>query len=143
MIAKPEWFNQRKYCGWGVTPRSWQGWVYTIGIFVPLVIFQALPDLDSQVRTAGTVLWVAFVVLDILPVMVTIKKDEREYKNEAIAERNASWFMVLVLVTGILYELVISGLSHEFSLNWFMILALFGGAVVKGISNYRMDKKGC
>ncbi|MDD4137136.1 MAG: hypothetical protein PHT99_04475 [Methanoregula sp.] len=143
MIAKPEWFNQRKYSGWGVTPRSWQGWVYTLGILVPLVIFLSLPDLDSQVRTAGTVLWVAFVVLDILPIMVTIKKDEREYKNEAIAERNASWFMVMVLVIGILYALVTSGLNHELSINWFMVLALFGGAIVKGVSNYQMDKKGC
>jgi hypothetical protein len=143
MIAKPEWFKQRKYSGWGVTPRSWQGWAYTLAIFVPLVIFLAIPDLDTQVRTAGTVLWVAFVVLDILPIMVTMKKDEREYKNEAIAERNAAWFMVLVLVIGIVYDLVISGLNHEVSINWFMILALFGGAVVKAVSNYRMDKKGC
>ena len=35
MIAKPEWFNQRKYSGWGVTPRSWQGWAYTLAIIVP------------------------------------------------------------------------------------------------------------
>ena len=75
--------------------------------------------------------------------MVTMKKDEREYKNEAIAERNASWFMVLVLVIGIMYEFVISGLNHELSINGFMVLALFGGAIVKGVSNYLMDKKGC
>lgn len=143
MIAKPEWFSTRKYSGWGVTPRSWQGWAYTIAIIVALLIFVTIPDLDEQVRTAGTVLWMAFVVLDILPIMVTIKKDEREYKNEAIAERNAAWFMVLVLVIGIVYELVISSLNHELSINWFLVLALLGGAVVKGVSNYSMDKKGC
>jgi len=143
MIAKPEWFNQRKYSGWGVTPRSWQGWAYSLAIIVVLVIFQAIPDLDAQVRTAGTVLWVVFVALDLLPIMVTMKKDEREYKNEAIAERNAAWFMVLVLVIGIVYEIVISSLSHELSINGFMVLALFGGAIVKGVSNYRMDRKGC
>ena len=143
MIAQPEWFKQRKYSGWGVCPRNWKGWAYILAVIVPLVIFQAIPDLNVQVRTAGTVLWVAFVVLDILPVMVTMKKDEREYRNEAIAERNASWFMVLVLVIGILYEIVISGLSNELSINGFMVVALLGGAIVKGISNYRMDKKGC
>jgi len=142
MIAKPEWFERRKYSGWGVTPRSWQGWVYTLAILVPLVIFQALPYWDAQVRTAGTVFWVVFVLLDLLPIMVTLKKDEREYKNEAIAERNAAWFMVLVLVIGILYEIVISGLNNEFSINWFMVLALFGGAVVKGVSSYNLDHKG-
>jgi hypothetical protein len=143
MIAQPEWFNLRKYGGWGVTPRNWQGWAYTLAIIVVLVIFLAIPDLDSQVRTAGTVFWLVFVALDLLPIMVTIKKDEREYKNEAIAERNASWFMVLVLVIGILYALVTSGLNHELSINGFMVLALFGGAIVKGVSHYRMDKKGC
>lgn len=143
MIAKPEWFNQRKYSGWGVTPRSWQGWVYTLAIVVSLVIFLSIPNLDAQVRTAGTIFWVAFVILDILPIMVTLKKDEREYRNEAIAERNAAWFMVLVLVIGIMYEFVISGLNNELSINGFMILALLGGAIVKGVSNYIMDKKGC
>jgi hypothetical protein len=143
LIAKPEWFNQRKYSGWGVTPRSWQGWAYTLAIIVLLVIFLSIPNLDAQVRTAGTVFWVAFVTLDILPIMVTLKKDEREYRNEAIAERNAAWFMVLVLVIGIMYEFAISGLNNELSINGFMILALLGGAFVKGVSNYIMDKKGC
>jgi hypothetical protein len=143
LIAKPEWFSQRKYSGWGVTPRTWQGWVYTLAIIVSLVIFLSIPNLDSQVRTAGTVFWMAFVALDILPIMVTLKKDEREYRNEAIAERNAAWFMVLVLVIGIMYEFVISSMNNELSINGFMILALLGGAVVKGVSNYQMDKKGC
>ncbi|MFA5416547.1 MAG: hypothetical protein WC295_13740 [Methanoregula sp.] len=142
MIAKPEWFERRKYSGWGVKPRSWQGWIYTLVMIVPLVIFQAIPNWDTQVRTAGTVLWVAFILLDILPIMVTLKKDEREYKNEAIAERNAAWFMVLILVIGILYEIIISGMNNEFSINWFMVLALFGGVVVKAVSNYNLDHKG-
>ena len=142
MIAKPEWFARRKYFGWGVTPRTWQGWIYTLAIFSSVVIIQTIPNLDAEVRTAGTVFWVAFVLLDLLPIFVTVKKDEREYKNEAIAERNASWFMVMVLVIGILYAIVISGLNHEFSINWFMVLALFGGAVVKAVSSYYLDNKG-
>jgi len=142
MIAKPEWFERRKYSGWGVKPRCWQGWVYTLAMIVPLVIFQAIPDWDAQVRTAGPVLWVAFILLDILPIMVTLKKDEPEYKNEAIAERNAAWLMVLVLVIGILYEIILSGMNNEFSINWFMVLALFGGVVVKAVSNYNLDHTG-
>jgi len=74
--------------------------------------------------------------------MVTLKKDEREYKNEAIAERNAAWFMVLVLVIGILYEIILSGMNNEFSINWFVVLALFGGVIVKAVSNYNLDHKG-
>jgi len=31
--------------------------------------------------------------------MFTIDRDEREHKIEAISERNAAWFMVLILVS--------------------------------------------
>lgn len=37
MIAQKEWFGRRKYTGWGVTPKTWQGWVY-IAVAVGLLI---------------------------------------------------------------------------------------------------------
>lgn len=27
MIGKAEWFRERRY-GWGLTPVTWQGWIY-------------------------------------------------------------------------------------------------------------------
>jgi len=26
MIGNPEWFQRRKYGGWGIFPKTWQGW---------------------------------------------------------------------------------------------------------------------
>lgn len=30
MFGRPEWFEPRSI-GWGLMPRTWQGWVYTAG----------------------------------------------------------------------------------------------------------------
>jgi hypothetical protein len=32
MLGKPEWFTYR-LAGWGLAPRTWQGWVY-IAVFM-------------------------------------------------------------------------------------------------------------
>lgn len=142
MIAKASWFGRRKYGGWGVSPKSWQGWVYVGLMILPFMVFQTMPYWDMQTRMYVTVGWVVFLMLDLIPVMVTLKKDEREYKNEAVSERNAAWFMVMVLVVGILYELISSALLQELRINLFLAIALFGGALVKTISNIYLDRKG-
>lgn len=142
MFAKAEWFERRKYGGWGVTPKCWQGWVYILAVLLSFVIIQAIPVLDLEFRLFLTLAWVIFLMIDIIPVMITLKKDEREHKNEALAERNAAWFMSTVLVLGVLYEIIISVLDHEILLNWFMVVALIGGVIVKSLSNYALDKRG-
>lgn len=142
MIARPEWFTRRKYGGWGVTPKTWQAWVYMAVTLVVLILIVALPFWDDQQRMIVTGAWVAFLMLDIIPVMVKLNRDEREYKNEAVAERNAAWFMSTVLVIGVLVELMISALNKEILVDWFLVIALIGGLIVKSVSNYMLDKKG-
>lgn len=142
MIAKASWFKRRKYGGWGVSPKTWQGWVYIAVMIIPFMIFQALPYWGTQTRLYVTIGWVVFLMLDIIPTMVTVRRDEREYKNEAVAERNAAWFMVMVLVIGLLYEIISSALRQDLQVNWFLVAALFGGALIKTISNIYLDKKG-
>lgn len=41
MLGNPKWFKRRKYSGWGLTPATWQGWVYlgTLICSVFLVFF--------------------------------------------------------------------------------------------------------
>lgn len=82
-----------------------------------------------------------FLFTDLIPIMINLKKDEREYKIEAISERNAAWFMSIILVIGIFYETLISTLNQTFSINIFLIIALLGGAIIKSISNYKLEKK--
>ena len=142
MIGKAHWFGRRKYGGWGISPKTWQGWVYMAIVILPYIVFQALPFWDNITRLIVTVLWLSFLMVDVNHIMFTMKRDEREYKMEAISERNAAWFMVLVLVVGVVYQIVSSALNKSFEVNWFMVIALFGGAIVKSISNIYMDKRG-
>ena len=44
-----------------------------------------------------TIGWVLFLSIDMVHIMMNLDKDEREYKIEAISERNAAWAMVLVV----------------------------------------------
>ena len=142
MIARPEWFTRRKYGGWGVTPTTWQGYAYLAFVVGVLILIMAMPFWDDMQRMIITGVWVLFLAADIIPVMVTLNRDEREYRNEAIAERNASWFMSTVLVLGVLFQLMVSALNEEILVDWFLVVALFGGLIVKSVSNYMLDKKG-
>jgi ABC-type uncharacterized transport system permease subunit len=141
MIARSEWFGRRKYTGWGVTPRTWKGWVYTLVVLGIFVVFQALPFLDTQARTYLTIGWIVFLILDVGHVMVTLKRDEREHKIEAISERNAAWAIMVALVAGVLYQIVTSALNQEIKVDWFLVGALFVGLIVKSVSNFVLERR--
>lgn len=141
VITKPEWFGPRKYTGWGVTPKTWQGWVYIAVVIIPFIIFQSLPLWDTTTRLIVTIAWILFLLIDIFDVMFRMKKDERQKIHEALAERNALWAMMIVLVIAIVYQVINSALQKTFELNWFILAALFAGLIVKAISNIYLDKK--
>lgn len=141
MIGNPEWFQRRKYGGWGISPRTWQGWVYMALIILPYAIFQALPFWATSTRIVVTIVWLAILGLDVTHLMVVLRRDEREAKIEAIAERNAAWFMVLILVAGVVYEILSSALRGDLQVDWFLVVALFGGAFVKTVSNIVLERR--
>ncbi|MFH1848801.1 MAG: hypothetical protein ABH879_01290 [archaeon] len=140
MIGKAEWFTRRKYGGWGLTPRTWQGWVYIAAWFIPFMAFQSLGFWDTATRFIVTGVWLGLLVLDVLNIMMHLKKDEREKIHEAIAERNAAWAMVAVLVIGLLYEITTSALEQRFYANPTIVIALFAGLIAKSASNIYLDR---
>ncbi|MBR9701895.1 hypothetical protein GOV13_03155 [Candidatus Pacearchaeota archaeon] len=141
MIGKPEWFKRRKYTGWGITPKTWQGWVY-VAVFVTLIIgFHTIPTLDNTTRTIGTGLWLLVLGIDSIDIMIHLKKDERNYLHEAISERNAAWYMVIVLALGIAYQGISSGLQQRLYVDPILLIALFGGLAIKAGSNIYLDRK--
>lgn len=74
--------------------------------------------------------------------MLSVKKDEREVYVEAISERNAAWFMVLVLTLGVLYDLIHAAMIQSVSeVNWFVMGALLGGAIIKSVTNYIFERE--
>ena len=141
MIGKSEWFNRRKYSGWGLgTPRNWKGWVYLAGIFIPFLIFQLLPFWNNLTKIIVTAAWLIFLVFDVTSMMIKMG-DERERKHEAIAERNALWIVIAVLVAGLGYQIAQSAVNQNFKIDIFIIIALFAGIIAKAISNIYLDKK--
>lgn len=141
MIGKPEWFQRRKYTGWGIIPKTWQGYVYIAAMIIPLIFFQALPYWSAKTRMIVTVVWAIVLAVDVIDIMIRMKKDERERMHEAIAERNALWFMLMVLVIGIAYETISNAASQKIYVNPFMAAAVIGAVVVKMITNIYLERK--
>jgi hypothetical protein len=141
MIGRPEWFKRRKYGGWGVSPKKWQGWLYILIVLGVFAVFQALPFWEITTRIYFTIGWAVFLFLDVGHIMVTLNRDEREFKIEALSERNAAWVMMMVLVIAVLYETFNSALAQEIRIDWFLVAALFLGMIVKTISNYVYERR--
>ncbi len=141
MIGNPDWFQRRKYGGWGLAPRTWQAWAYIAAFLLPFLLFQALPYWSTTTRIVVTAVWLALLLGDTLHIMARLKKDEREYKIEAIAERNAAYAMLTVLVLSILADLIRSGLREELSVNPWIVAALLAGVLAKGISNLVLERR--
>jgi hypothetical protein len=88
-----------------------------------------------------TGIWVAFLLVDLVDVMWKMKKDEREVMHEAIAERNAAWGMMLVLVIGLLVELLYYSLQQKIYFDPVIVIALAVGVIVKSVTNYKLDRE--
>ena len=130
MIANPKWFEIRK-CGWGIMPKAWQGWVYIMGMISPLLILLLVSSLSASVRTALSLIWILLLCINASDIMIHIKKDERERLHEALAERNAAWFISFALVCGILLQVQKSIAAGTFLIDPLLIIALIGGALTK------------
>lgn len=141
MIGKPEWFTRRKYGGWGLYPICWQGWVYLA--IVVLIIFgtQFLP-IDERGRMIALAIVAGILILDTIDIMFRMKKDERETLHEALAERNALWAILVVLVVGVAYQVAQSTIENGTAVvDPVIVAAILAGLLVKAISNYYLDKK--
>jgi hypothetical protein len=141
IVAKPEWFGRRKYTGWGLSIKTWQGGVYLAGMFLLLIGLQLIPNLTTEIRLVITGSWLAFLLVDLLDVMWNLKKDEREYIHEAVAERNAAWGMLTVISIGIFIELIYNAFQQRIYVDPFLIAALVIGVVIKSITNYKLERE--
>ncbi len=141
IIAKPEWFQRRKYSGWGVTPKDWRGWTYIIVILILIFGFQALPFWSNTTRIVITILFFIFLLIDHLDVMFQIKRDEREILHEAKSERNAMWVMITILAAGLAYQVAVTSITQTLQIDWFVVAAIIAALITKAISNYYYGKK--
>lgn len=140
MLGKANWFQKRKYGGWGITPKTWQGWAYILTFIAILLIFHLMPFWNDFQRFVFTGIWLLILSVDVIQIMINLKKDELEKIQEAVAERNASWTMAFILTIGILYQLISSGLQEKIELDPFLALALAGGLIAKSLSYWKLEK---
>jgi len=76
MIGKPQWFKKRKYTGIGITPVSWQGWIY-VGVIIAALIFirfQPFWVWSDQVKNILTGIWAVIVIADGIHIFSRLKK---------------------------------------------------------------------
>ncbi|MFA6520492.1 MAG: hypothetical protein WCT44_02705 [Candidatus Paceibacterota bacterium] len=141
MIGKHEWFRRRKYTGWGFTPVTWQGWIYVAISILPLVLLTSFPPI-SQTRIVLIVIWALIVSCDFIDIMIHLPKDERDRIHEAIAERNALWVILAVLIVGAAYQTATGVMTQDISkIDPVILIAVVVGLVVKAVSNFYLDKK--
>jgi hypothetical protein len=147
MIGKPNWFQRRKYGGWGIFPKTWQGWVYIAGAIAIFALIQYFPLGDAQatgngqIRIIATFIFAAIFVLDIIHIMVRLPMDERDRIHEAIAERNALWAIVTALAVGMVWQAATSAITKNIQIDPILIAALVVGVLAKAATNIYLDKK--
>jgi hypothetical protein len=140
MIGKKEWFARRKYSGWGLTPKTWQGFAYVGAIIIAGYFLGNLP-VPSGLKMAVSGIFVTLVIADILHIMATIRVDEREAKIEALAERNASWTMVGALGLLLVYFNYTGGALTGTQLMPYLLFPMVAGMVAKAVSVYILQNK--
>lgn len=141
MIGNPAWFQRRKYGGWGLAPKTWQGWVYLAAVVAPMFIIQSLPGAVSSARLALLIVWAALVTVDLVDIMVRMPRDERERLHEAFAERNAVWAMVAILAAGVGYQVAAGIVRGAVHIDPVIIAALVGGVAAKALTNLYLERR--
>lgn len=141
MIGNPKWFARRKYTGWGFTPKTWQGWAYIIVMILPFTLIASL-------RMAGTgvmvfmIIWAFIFAADFIHIISHLPKDERERIHEAIAERNALWTMLAVLIIALAYQTASGIAAHATTPTFdpFILAAIIAATIVKMATNMYLDQ---
>jgi len=139
MIAKQEWFSRRKYTGWGLSPKTWQGWVYILGFVGVTAGLQSMP-IDATWKVRLTLALVACLLIDVFMAMSKVKLDEREREIEALAERNASWTMVSTIAVTMIGSILMGPAVVNEYFTMLLALPLFTGVVAKGLTHYLLNR---
>ena len=110
MIGKPQWFQRRKYGGWGLTPKTWQGWVY-VAVLAGALGFTMSASISSTAKPAALAIIFAVAIADMIHIMLQLPKvhDERENYHQLLIERNCSFAAMGAMLAIVVYELFKSG----------------------------------
>ncbi|OHA18349.1 MAG: hypothetical protein A3H57_00470 [Candidatus Taylorbacteria bacterium RIFCSPLOWO2_02_FULL_43_11] len=142
MIGQPQWFNRRKYGGWGLYPKTKEGWYYVLGFIALMAISQSIPGISQETKLYVLMGLALLLIADTMHIMANLKLDEREKIHEAIAERNALWAMIFILAAGVAYQIASGIVANDIlAIDPVIIIALIGALIVKAGTNFYLDKK--
>ena len=133
MIGKSEWFTYRIF-GWGLRPKTKEGWFYVIAILAIVGIMAVLP-IPQNYKTIASGIVIGLALLDILHMMTGLDKhhDERERRHQLIIERNCSFAAIASLVLIAVYQSIKNtGQAIPFDISIMVVLGIMLG--VKNIS---------
>lgn len=104
MIGKPEWFKYRIF-GWGLAPKTWQGWVY-VAVFVGIIGLITAIAINEVIKMYIYFALIGILILDVIHIMMNMDKVNNERKNyhQLIIERNCSFAAVGALIGLALYQ---------------------------------------
>ncbi len=144
MIGNPNWFKRRTYTGWGITPKTWQGWAYIAAVATLAIVTSLVTSsvgIQKKYQLIINLSLILLIVIDAIDIALKIRLDERESLHEAIAERNAAWFITLALCGGIVYQAISSAFNNSLYVDPFIIIALIGATIVKSLSFWYLSEK--
>ncbi len=96
MFGKPEWFRPKSF-GWGLTPITWQGWLYTAAwsavMIVPFIgLITTGRWIESTIWIAASIAALTWDVAAILRQTNTVDEDiliiDDDEVNESLATKN-------------------------------------------------------
>ena len=73
MIGRKEWFEEKTF-GFGITPVTWQGWVYVL-LFITVLSFLILQGFwswEPGTKTFVIISWVILFAADVIHIWVLL-----------------------------------------------------------------------
>lgn len=136
MFGKPEWFTYR-LAGWGIAPKTWQGWVY-VGTFLICLFALVILPIPQGLKNVLMVTLMGLFFVDALVIWAQMGKhqDERQRLHQLIIERNCSLVAVLALVAAGFYQAYQNRnlAATVFPFDPFLLVVLGAMAITKLIS---------
>jgi hypothetical protein len=137
MIGKPEWFTYRIF-GWGLRPKTWQGWVYVCAAALLMGFITAI-TLNDAVKVWIFGILFGSIILDMIHIMIQLDKvhDERENLHQLIIERNCSFAAIAALIGVALYQTYQNRMllsTTIFPFDYSLLIVLGAMVAVKAIS---------
>jgi hypothetical protein len=104
MIGKAHWFKYRTF-GWGIAPKTWQGWVY-VAVAAFLVAGTFAMGINDATKMWLFAIIMTILIVDIMVIMTKLPKvsDERENYHQLVIERNCSFAAIIALLAIAIYQ---------------------------------------